>query len=132
MLYVIKSKYKIKYYNTKKNLERDNINKNFLDDSINKNGCSFEHINSKHILNVDRKLRLAFCQPVTQLFKTKCAGRRGLLRVIGQVDIKLRETISSVNDTLVFCRCDPPMELKLIAIEPWLDKHAFVYRCLRS
>lgn len=82
---------------------------------------------------VDNILRLAFCKPITEQFKFKCAGQRGLIRIISEIDKNFFKTITNVNDTIVFCRCDSPMKFKFVSTEPWLlNKVAFVYGCVRQ
>ncbi|KAI1718049.1 hypothetical protein DdX_06463 [Ditylenchus destructor] len=94
------------------------------------NQCDFLKTNeeSENVMKVDATLRLAFCKPVNQLFKAKCRGRRGLIRIIGDVDAKTGDAITSVNNTAVFCRCDSG-HFQRTNIEPWMDKYAFTYRC---
>lgn len=96
------------------------------------NKCDF--LSNDNIINVDRTVRLTFCKPVHELFKTKCAGRRALIRIIGDVDIKTGENIAGVNDTTVFCHCDAETggSFRRVNIEPWLNKYAFNYRCVRN
>jgi len=86
--------------------------------------CGFS--SQEQIMEVDKSIRLSFCKPVDSLLP-KCRGRRGLLRIIGEVDAKSGEGISSINDTVVFCRCTSPF--RRVSIEPWMEKYSFNYRC---
>ncbi|TKR92098.1 hypothetical protein L596_006814 [Steinernema carpocapsae] len=86
--------------------------------------CNF--VDSERVMTLDRSLRLAFCQPVAELFPQRCLGRRGVVRVIGEVH-ESGETLTSVTDSAIFCSCD---EFKLVRAEQWIaGQFAFTYRC---
>uniref|UniRef100_A0A1I7YNV7 Uncharacterized protein n=1 Tax=Steinernema glaseri TaxID=37863 RepID=A0A1I7YNV7_9BILA len=90
------------------------------DDSL----CNF--VDEERVMTLDRSIRLAFCQPVADLFPQRCAGRRGVVRVIGDVH-ESGETLTSVSDTAIFCSCNA---FRLVRAEQWIaGQFAFTYRC---
>uniref|UniRef100_A0A914BXP4 Uncharacterized protein n=1 Tax=Acrobeloides nanus TaxID=290746 RepID=A0A914BXP4_9BILA len=89
------------------------------------NSCSFSNPDS--IMNIDPTLELSFCKPVTQLFRTKCVGRRGMLRIIGHVH-ETGEIIDDVQSTAIFCNCETGF--RRVGIEPWINGYAFTYQCI--
>jgi len=87
--------------------------------------CSFSNPDS--IMKIDPTFELSFCKPVTQLFRTKCVGRRGMLRIIGHVH-ETGEIIDDVESTAIFCHCETGF--RRIGIEPWTHGYAFTYQCI--
>jgi len=88
--------------------------------------CSFDEM--EKLMQIDSTLSLSFCQPIQNLFRLKCLGRRHMVRVMGPIH-ENGEALTDVNDTAAFCTC--PGSYQRAKVEPWVNGvlYIFSYRC---
>ncbi|KAL3110035.1 hypothetical protein niasHT_015638 [Heterodera trifolii] len=90
--------------------------------------CSFD---TESTVKFSPQIRVAFCRPLAEVFKSKCKGARSLARVIGTLDRQKFDSFSGVNDTVIFCRCESERWSRVM-VEPWREHFSFTYKCLSS
>ncbi|KAI6182484.1 hypothetical protein M3Y97_00385000 [Aphelenchoides bicaudatus] len=87
--------------------------------------CPFDE--PENLMQIDSTLSLSFCHPVQNTIRSKCLGRRQLVRVMGKIH-ETGQSLVDVDDTAVFCNCETFHRYR---IEPWLSGYVFSYRCAK-